>query len=401
MTISNTKKEPEMNTTSFKKKSGIIHKGALLLFTLWLSSCAYNARWTPEKVAPPASLEAAIENAFQAAAGGQASLSTDITTTLPLSRDGAIVAALARNRSLAVEQFAPEIAAAGIDIARAAFDPALTATASFSRNAVAGATEDDFTKSRAFQSSAKLSERLPTGTEVFLSGGYSQTCVADAEKTYSGSWSAGINQSLLRGFGTNVNLVNLRQAHNQAAISQHELRGFILQLVQQSENAYWDLVLANETLKIRRSALTLAEQQLQTNLDMIEAGKLAQDSAVSARADLASRKADLVSAEADVRNKTIALIQILNPDNPNQWNIVFQPQDAPNVAYVDLNPSLSAVLADRYRPELAQSRLSLANKDLEVVRTKKWLAPQTGRLRLLWRHQRRQFLRRCRGSFIG
>ncbi len=365
---------------------------AVFFLPVSLISCAHTPRWTPQTVAPPQSLESALEMAARPVAGeiaGPPIKDSGVApaaqpTSLALTRDGAILTALGRNRSLAVAQFEPRVAATYVPDARAAFDPNLLATVSYGRDVHPSSqtsltpvvNEDrDRVVSREFQSDLSVSEFLPTGTEVFLSGGFSRSR-SSSDWDYEGSWSVGVNQSLLRGLGPDANLVSLRQARNNEAKSRHELRSFVLDLVYQVENAYWELVLATETLKIREFSVQLAKDQLGLNQDLIVVGKLSADAIVSAEAELASRKADLVDARANVKGRTIDLIRLLNPEGQSQWKLTFTALDPPETERVDLRPEISAGLAALYRPELAQSRLDLANRDLEVLRTRNGLLPK-------------------------
>jgi len=355
-------------------------RAGTLLIILGLASCVHAPRWNPETVAPPASLDEAVTQAKQSVMEKQPDSEAQAAEAIPLSRDGAILTALNRNRSLAVERYAPQLSKSRIEDARAAFDPSLLATVSYGKSAsAAGFSEEDdsgVSVSRSFQGDVQVSEFLPTGTEVYLSGGLSRSRSGSANWGYSGSWSVGVNQSLLEGAGVDVNLIDLRQAENNAAISRHELRGFVIDLVEQVEASYWQLVLAKETLEIRRFSLQLAREQLELTEDYIQVGKMAQDARVSAEAEVASRQADLVDAEADVKARTIDLIRLLNPERDDQWALTFQTIDSPVVEAVEVAPSVSVRLADQYRPELAQSRLNLANQDLEVIRTRNGLLPQ-------------------------
>jgi len=356
-----------------------------------LVSCAHAPRWTPQTVEPPQSVEVAQESAAQAVEEEErAKPPSDKSgvapapqaSSLALTRDGAVLTALARNRSLAVAQFEPEIAATYIQESRGAFDPALLATVSYGRDTrpysqtgLTSVAVGEPVVSRQFQTDLSISEFLPTGTEVFLSGGFSRSR-SSSDWDYEGSWSVGLNQSLLRGIGPDANLVTLRQARNTAAKSRHEFRSSVLELVYQVENAYWELVLATRTLKIREFSVQLAKDQLGLNQDLIAVGKLSRDSRVSAEAELASRKADLVDARIAVRERTIDLIRLLNPDAEAQWGLTFETLDPADIERVDLSPKISVRLAALYRPELAQSRLELANRDLEVVRTRNGLLPK-------------------------
>ena len=348
---------------------------------------------TPEAVAPPPSLQSALDEAKEALKLDQAQMPAASAGTiginepvrLELTRDGAVLSALARNPSLVVQRLTAEISSTNVQDARAQFDPALQASASYRKDSSvsSGATSSTVvgsggqpSHSRQYQSEVTVSEYLPTGTEVYLSGGMSRSRPDSTDWTYTGSWSAGINQSLLRGFGLGPNLVALRQARNAEAVSQQELRSFVLELVHQVEVAYWELVLATETLKIREFSVQLASEQLKLNEDMIAVGKLSGDARVSAEAELASQEADLVDARAAVKGQAIDLIRLVNPEAEVQWELSPVPVDPPEVQSVDVNAQVSARLADMYRPELIQSRLSLANRQLEVEKTRNELLPK-------------------------
>jgi len=87
-------------------------------------SCTRSPRWTPESVRPPRSLENALTNAQLALADERSELATE-PTTVSLTRDGAILMTLARNRSLAVQRYGPRVADTRVPEARAEFDPAV------------------------------------------------------------------------------------------------------------------------------------------------------------------------------------------------------------------------------------------------------------------------------------
>ena len=343
----------------------------IVLTAFLCASCAApRAQWTPETVAPPASLAEALKKVDRANASGTATLPEDRAATLSLTRDGAILTALSRNRSLAVERFGPSIASTRVDEARAAFDPRLLATISHGKDP----RLQEQAPEREILAEMEIREYLPTGTEVFLSG-------SDIKNTrttnwdHTGVWAVGVRQSLLRAFGPDVNLVDLRQARNEAAIGWHVLRGFVLELARRSETAYWEVVLSRQVLEIRRQAVELAAEQLRVNEDFIDVGKLAPNARVFAQSELAARQADLIDARADLRTSRVELIRLLNPVSENQWDLVLDPVDPPDVAGLEMEPGRSAALADLFRPELAESRLRLANRELETIRTRNGLLP--------------------------
>lgn len=340
---------------------------------------------TPASVMPPESLERALIQVEDAALEGRATLPHDTVTTMPLTRDGAILTALARNRSLAVQRLDPEIAALLPNIERGVFDPRLTARGSIGRDTrqlggtarfsfpqgVAPEIEEDTTAG-----SITASQFFPTGTEIYLTGGVTRTDTNFTDSEYAGRWSVGVNQALLRGRGTRVNLVALRQSENQAARSIHELRGFVINLVEQVERAYWGLVMAHEMVLIQEYSIELAREQVRLNESFVRVGRGTQSDLLSAKAELASREADLIDARSAVRQRNLQLAHLLNPDSDHVWSLSFEPDDPPEVAMVEYDGNVSSRLAHLYRPILAQARLDIANSELEVVRTANGLLPR-------------------------
>lgn len=356
-----------------------------------------------------------------------------------LSRDGALLTAITNNRSIEVARYGPRIGQTFVPEARSAFDPMLLGALSTgrdtrqraatysSRNATAsylsglgaqsnGSSESGngspsstplidallrsaeinrqalsdlqgiaalleqpkypFTETDTTNGLVTLTNYFPTGTLVFLTGEVTRTDTNLAPNDYLGEWTFGVTQSLLRGRGLDVNLVELKQAKNFAAQSAHEFRRRVLELASLVEDAYWEFVLAHEVLKIREFAVSLADEQLKRNEDLFAVGKIVEGDVMSAKAEKASRIADLTDARAAIRAQTLALIRLLNPESDRVWELTFTPVDRPEVVQAPVNPDLSGQLAMRYRPELAQSQLELASRDLDVVRTRNGLLPR-------------------------
>ncbi len=384
-----------------------------------LASCAHYApRYTPDSVAPPPSLEAVPVKATppEPAPAPPETPPPDETFTL----DAVIRMALARNRELEVRSFDPEITRTAVDEARAAFDPALSATVKYGEQNTPGVDTqtggtttttsgaqggDNFTEAlQAAQSlvsqlrqlataysgdtvmvnhanytnaDATLSQPLPTGTTLTLSGGFARSnSSALDDPEYSGTWNIGVVQSLLRGFGTDVNLVSLRRARNNDAIGGLAFRDAALQLVERVISKYWELALAQQTLEIRRFSLGLAEEQLRLNEALVSVGKLAGSARVSAQAEVAAQRAVLVDAEAGLATRSLEFRRLLNPGTAFPEDGEFPEIAVPEPDEEPFPPERSVALARAFRPDLAQARLDVANGDLAVIETKNGLLPR-------------------------
>lgn len=173
-----------------------------------------------------------------------------------------------------------------------------------------------------------------------------------------------------------VNMAALRQARNIAAQSEHEFRAAVIDVVRQTERAYWELVLAKEVLAIREFGVTLASDQMTREEELESVGKALGGDVMAARAERLARQADLVDAEAEMKSQAIELIRLMHPESTPRWEISFDPQDGADVVEVPTEPVESERLSLLYRPELAQARLTLANLELDVVRARNGRLPQ-------------------------
>lgn len=391
----------------------------VLLPLLGLSCVSQPIPWTPATVAPPTPDKAGV--APVAALAQRAELIKGPETvepgkTVSLSRDGALLTALMNNRTIDAGRLGPQIKETYVPEARAAFDPVVLATASTGRGAsrtktsgsssssssgsssssssttaasaatelltqlqglLAAVNQRDYqvAKTESSDGSVTLQNYFPTGTTLFLKGAVSATHGNLSGNGHEGSWTLGVDQSLLKNAGIGVNLVSLQQAKNTKAKSEYVFKQTVLETISDVETAYWELVLAKELLKIRQFAVKLSEEQLKRNEDLLAVGRAIEGDVMTTRAEKASYMADLVDAEASIRKKNLGLIHLLNPDNAQKWALEFEPADPAEVVAADLNIEASEKLALQYRPELAQARLDVANLGLDVVSARNNLLP--------------------------
>jgi outer membrane protein len=354
-----------------------------------------------------ATIGAMAEGAPPADEQATVAMGPDGKVLTPLTRDGALVSAMTHNRGVEVARFGPRIAETYAPEARAAFDPRLLATVSYGRDTrpdltassaasagrQSGGTSGDVVSNAANLVSAisrlddaldatrpapittkqsgasvSLTSLLPTGTQVFLTGLTELSDVHPGADLNSGDVSLGIVQPLLKGMGSKANLVALRQARNAETQSEHAFRRALLNTAQTVEESYWSLVLAGEVLKIRSFAVTLAEEQLQRNEDLLEVGKAIRGDVMSAQAERANRRAELATATGALRNQNITMARLIAQDGAPNWGVAFAPQDPADAAEVAIDGADSARLALEKRPELAEAALDLDNLALDVAR---------------------------------
>ena len=300
---------------------------------------------------------------------------------LKITTTDAVLLSLTNNRSLVVEKLNPAITKTFEDTERAVFDPNIAAELWGGRTdgenqARSGSLTEDFVKDEGV-GVISLEQFFPTGTTVTLEG----TTEMENSSLYQDAyyWSRlglTVNQAILRGYGSDVNLVRLRQARLETRMSEFELRGFTLALVAQVEVSFWGYALAKRQVEIYEESLKVARQQVNETLALIEVGRLAKSELPAVQAELAAQEQGLINARSNRETMRLQLLRLLNPAGTDLWqrevDLIYQPT-LPQVKLDDVRAYVGMSL--RMRPLLNEARLNLMQNDLEVVKTKNGLLP--------------------------
>lgn len=327
----------------------------------------------------PAFLAAALLASALPAPAGDAAAPTN-ATPLRLGVRNAVALGLAHNKALRVERLNPAIRATLETEARAVFDPVL-------RAGLTGAEEqkeDLFfgafptnTTTRTFGADAALEQMFPAGTRVALEGASSLLDSSLASDRLADTrLGLSATQPLLRGRGRDANLVEVRQARIDEAISTYELAGFVEALVAGIEEAYWDLLLARRQTAIYAESVALAERQLAEDRERVRLGALPEVELAAAEAEVASQREGSIAARVAADTARLRLLRALGPPPEAGWDAEVETADEPGA------DGDGGVLADRVaaarhdRPDLNQARLSLRRGEFDVVRTRNGLLPR-------------------------
>jgi outer membrane protein TolC len=293
----------------------------------------------------------------------------------------AILLCLENNRSLVVQRLNPSIQQTFEDQERAVFDPAVNMDVSADREkgdrlARSGSETEYFTRDTV-EGIISLEEYFPTGTTLALETGaqMNDSSLYD-DAFYSTRLGMTVTQALLRGFGTDVNLAQLRQARLDKRISEYELRGFTEFLVADVERTYWDYGLARRQIEIVEESLKVVRQQLKETQELIAVGRLARAELAAVQAEVAAQEQALIEARANEESIRLKLLRLLNPEGPGIWQrqveLIHQPV-LPEIKMEDVE--LHVALSMRMSPILNEARLEIFHGDLELVKTKNGLLP--------------------------
>ncbi len=169
----------------------------------------------------------------------------------------------------------------------------------------------------------------------------------------------GLNQPLLRGFGSDATETEIRLARNAERSSVQSLKAQAMRTALEAETAYWDLVRARRRLLI---ADRLLERGIQTR-DVLK-GRLDFDVRPAEYSDAVARvegrRADVIRAQRAVRQNSDRLKLILNdPDLPVGSEALLVPVDDPVDEPIEFSLVDSLVSALDRRPEIERALLAI------------------------------------------
>ena len=301
---------------------------------------------------------------------------------LKITVKDAILIALENNRSLLVERINPSIRKTFEDQERAVFDPTVEAEVSDQQNDIKSLNQSGrYTGNSVndvIQGSISLKEYFPTGTFVEIDAVTKTTNSDLYNESYSSTrLGLSVTQSLLRGYGTDVNLARLRQSRLETDITQYELRGFSESLLAQVETTYWDYALSQRQIEIVEESLKIAKQQIDDTEEMIKVGAMAEAELAAVQAEVAAQQQGLINARSTMESTRLLLLRMLNPPGQTLWDRDINIVHPPTLPEIKLDVVETHVaLAIRMRPEMNQAKLDIQKEKLEIVRTKNGLLPK-------------------------
>jgi outer membrane protein len=355
--------DPEDEMTSRAKILGILAAPLLMsaCFSLGPSRPAVTS------LGPPPTAQPAAAPAGDSAQAPQGPLTLTV-------REAALLG-LEQNRALAVQRLTPEIRQTAEETARAAFDPVLSGQLALGTSRSPGASTDTFGYSNSASLDVGVDQLFPYGTAVGVSaatdlrGSSSQNDTTRLGLT--------VTQPLQQGFGAAVNLASVRQAAMDTEASEYELRGYAETLVAQTEETYWDAVLAGRQIEIYERSLELAKQQLGETEERVRVGQLAEIELAAARSEVALRREALINARSSLASTRLTLLRLVSPPGSRAWDREVRLADQPtSPAEPSGDVEAHAESALLHRSDLNQARLEVKRGDLDVVKTKNGLLPK-------------------------
>jgi outer membrane protein TolC len=176
-----------------------------------------------------------------------------------------------------------------------------------------------------------------------------------------------LDQPLLRGFGSDVAMAQVRLARNAEIDSVAELKGTLLQNVNDVEQAYWNLVRAQSDLQILQRLLDRGDEVFRVLKNRREYDTKPANYS-NAAATTESRRADVLRAQRVLRDASDQLKTLINdPEFPVGSEVLLLPADAPIEQPVEFSlvDAVNSALANR--PEIRRALISLDNTSIRQV----------------------------------
>jgi len=304
---------------------------------------------------------------------------------LSLSLKAYLELVMENNTDIQIQMLSVETARNAITRAYATWDP--QAQASFvdqksttpSTGALAGAST---VVSLSQPANFGYSQTLPTGTQYSVSFSAAKSTTnssfATLNPALSSNLSISVSQPLLKNRGSAIGRLNLTIARSRARISDQNLRANLLQLINSAENAYWDVVLAHETLRVQESARKLAQDSLDLSQRQLDIGAISPLDIYNPQQQLANAELLVSQAKFQVELAENALRKQIGADlDPDVRKLPIElsetvelPVDA---VHYDSEAEIAKALSAR--PEIKAAAQNLDVDDLGILQSKNELLP--------------------------
>lgn len=242
----------------------------------------------------------------------------DKNQVLPLQ--AAIDQALAHNIGLTSARYRSANERDKVLIEASAFDPSLFGSASLQEQQAAARSSalDDASiqqpQSESRQARIGVEKRLSTGATVRADSGLGRRASnnnAARNPDYSSSLGLNLRQPLLRDAWARVNLAPLARSRLSADQSVFELRSNILDVMAETEIAYWNLAYARADAALIGSSIDLAENLLEENRERQRLGLATPLEVLQAETELVNQQEDLIRAEQAIEDAKDALRRVM------------------------------------------------------------------------------------------
>jgi outer membrane protein TolC len=311
-----------------------------------------------------------------------------------LSLADAAIRALKNNLDISISRQTKESRLTDIIVEQAKFDPTLSVNGQYNRQVnplnrpVFGGTGFNLNSIQTFDQrttsvTVDAQTNLITGGNIDLNYSPNRTNVNQSVATgflfnpaYSGGLALTLTQPLLRNAGIDINKTFIRIAQNNAKVEEHIFRDRVLTVLATVEQTYWEVVFANENLKVAEAAMKAAQELLATNRAKAKAGVMSIVDVLQAEAAMASRVEQVLVAEKAIRDQEDQLRRLLNPGEKElRLDVRLTPTDKAVVSLEPISLQEAIDIAIEQRPEIIQAKKNIETSEINTKFAKNQILP--------------------------
>jgi outer membrane protein TolC len=306
---------------------------------------------------------------------------TNAPVTRSLSLQDCIAEALKHNFDVRVERYEPQKSLLDLHAAYAGYDPTFNLSGTHYHNEVGGFGGTSGTNGVAQSDdnsfSSGLGGTLPLGTTYALSGQ-----IADyynpAPESASGQIGVSATQPLLQNFWIDKTRLAISAAKNALKNSEQGLRAQLITTVTAVENAFYELIFAQENLQVQQQALDLSQTQLDQDRQRVQIGSIAERAGTIEQdeAQVAQNRAALIAAQYTLASDENALKNFITDDYLQWHDVDIEPAGTLEAVrqFFDVQDSWSKGLSAR--PDLLQAKLTLEQQGIQLKYDRNQIFPQ-------------------------
>ena len=315
---------------------------------------------------------------------GHAQIDTN-RPTRPMSLDEAVRLALQNNLQIARVRFEPQLAGFRLSTAYAYYDPVFEAFADHSYRqregqfiAGTGLTTPPST-TEADRFGGGITGVLPyTGLRYGIDSSFDHVtgqARGDTIDDYTADVGVTLRQPLLRDFWIDAQRLNIRLAKKDLKISEYAVTTQVMDVVNRTQVAFYDLMGALDAVKARETALALANRLVEENRQRVKVGTMAPLDEKQAESEAALRQSELIQARAEVTRSENILKSLISKDYQEWHMVAIMPQEklvaVPQV--YDLQESWQNGL--NLRPDYNEAKERVERQGIVVGYTRNQLFP--------------------------
>ena len=314
---------------------------------------------------------------------------TNAMTSMPakptksMSLTDCVQEVLQYNLGLQIARISPQVALFDLRADYGVYDPTFSASAGYSYTKTRGNLDTNGVRSVSdvFETetvSSGVGGYLPWGMTYDLSGtmteGYGEQSGLYGVGT-DGNVKATLTQPLLQGAWVDSSRLLIATAKRTLKQSDLDLRLAMMDAITLVEKAYYNLIAAQENVRVQEKGLELANRLLAENKKRVEVGAMAPLDEKQAESQVATARADLLTARQNLAVQQNALKTLLTDDYRKFYDTDVQPAESLAAPVQTFNVQDSWAKGINQRPDLLKAKLEAEKQGLRLKYYRNQLFP--------------------------